>query len=120
MDANLDLKVDRLDAGTLEISARGSLDERTVPVLRRGRLGRGDASADRLLIDLSGLEHIDSAGLAALLLARIEIEARGGAMVVFTNGARMTRTLERAGIRRFVDVATSRAAALRMLGVQAA
>ena len=114
-EAELHVIVDRLEAGTIEIAASGTLDETTVPELRSQALGRGDQAPDRLLVDLSGVDHIDAAGLAALMLARIEIEARGGAMVVFSTRARMSRTLKRAGIERFVDVARSRAQALEML-----
>jgi anti-anti-sigma factor len=115
MEAELKIQVDRLDRATLEISAYGPLDERTVSNLRRGELGRGDDSADLLLFNLSGVERIDAAGLAALMLARVEIEARGGAMVVLASGARILRALDRAGLRRFVDIAATRPAALRML-----
>ena len=114
-DASLDLTINRIDRETIVIEASGSLDETTVASLRRRALGRGDNSPDRVLVDLSRIERIDAAGLAVLMLARIELEARGGAMTVFTAGARIVGVLERAGLRRFVDIAHSRAAALRML-----
>jgi anti-anti-sigma factor len=114
-DAQLEIDVDQVGDSTLELVAQGALDENTVHLLREGGLGRGDDSADRLLVNLSNVEHIDDAGLAALLLARIEIEARGGAMVIFASEGQVAGALQKAGFRRFVDVARSRPAALRML-----
>ena len=111
----LNLAFGRIDAATLEISATGSLVERTVASLRRAVLGSSDASPDRILIDLSRLSRIDDAGLAVLLLARIELEARGGAMAVLSARSSVGRAVDRARLGRFIDVARTRADALRML-----
>src|SRR5512139_1559386 len=40
------------------------------------------AGGDQLVLDLSGLEYISSAGLRVLMLARKQAKAQGGALVV--------------------------------------
>jgi anti-anti-sigma factor len=105
----MELEIRRLTSGAIEISPRGILDESTVGLLRPHLLDRGD----RVLLDLSGLKRIDPAGMALLLLARIELEALGGALVVQAPQPPVSRALERAGFARFVTVAQERIDALR-------
>jgi anti-anti-sigma factor len=111
----LDVAFHRIDGDAMEISATGSLVERTVTGFRNAVFGGSDASPDRVLVDLSCLRDIDDAGLAVLLLARIELEARGGALAIFSNGSGVGRALERARLGRFVDIAKTRTDALRLL-----
>jgi anti-anti-sigma factor len=118
MDASrsaLRLHVERLDAREMEITAVGELDESTVDELRAHLLDRREAGPDRILLNLTRLDFIDSAGLALLILARIEIEASGGKFVVQTREPRVRRARRIAGIERFVTLAEDRVAALAAL-----
>jgi anti-anti-sigma factor len=118
MDASrsaLKLHVERLDAREMEITAVGELDESTVNQLRACLLDHPEGGPDRILLNLTRLDFIDSAGLALLILARIEIEAGGGKFVVQTREPRVRRALRIAGIERFVTLAEDRVAALAAL-----
>lgn len=118
MDASrsaLNLHVERLDAREMEITAVGELDESTVNELRAHLLDHPEGGPDRILLNLTRLDFIDSAGLALLILARIEIEAGGGKFVVQTREPRVRRALRVAGIERFVTLAEDRVAALAAL-----
>lgn len=107
----MELKSRRLGNGTLEVAPVGTLDETNVGELRPHLLDRGD----RILLDLSGVQQIDSAAMALILLARIELEAMGGGLVVQASQPRIALTLKRAGLERFVTVADRRIDALRAL-----
>lgn len=110
----MELKSRRLSNGTLEVAPVGTLDETNVGELRPHLLDRGDRM-DRILLDLSGVQQIDSAAMALILLARIELEAMGGGLVVQASQPRIALTLKRAGLERFVTVADRRIDALRAL-----
>ena len=104
-----------LAEGTLEIKALGTLDEASVDELRTQLLDRENGERERVLLNLSLLDEIDSSGVALVLLARIEIEARGGAFAVHARAPRVRSALRAAGIGRFVTIADDRATALAAL-----
>jgi anti-sigma B factor antagonist len=55
--------------GALVIALYGELDLASAPLLEQGLLDAEAARVSRLVIDLSGLEFIDSTGLHALIRA---------------------------------------------------
>jgi anti-sigma B factor antagonist len=48
----------------------------------RPHLGRCATAQDQLVLDLSGVDYISSAGLRVLMLARKQAKAQGGTLVV--------------------------------------
>jgi anti-sigma B factor antagonist len=54
-------------SGTAQLTVSGELDVATVPRLRQEAHGLLARSAQKLLIDLSGLSFIDSSGLSLLI-----------------------------------------------------
>ncbi len=112
----MDLRTGLLDEQVLEVKASGALDEEGCRELRVQLLDSSHGDRAAVLLDLCNLERIDPAGMALLMLARVELEGRGSAFVVVTLETAVGGTLRRAGLGRFVRIANSRADALRMLG----
>jgi anti-anti-sigma regulatory factor len=107
-----------LGPGTVEIALTGTLSEQYLDRLRSVLLD-SRRSAARVLVDLSKVEAIDAAGVALLMLARIEIEARGGTFVVQAPASSARRIVDR-GLARFATVVRDRTSALAALMAPAA
>lgn len=115
----MEVEISPLRAGVVRIAATGSLDQWTVSQLRAPLLDTADCDSAGVLLDLSELETIDPAGIALLMLARIELEATGRRFVVEVRPS-LRRALQRAGVPRFVTFAAERAAALEALEADSA
>jgi anti-anti-sigma factor len=73
--------------------------------------------APRVVVDLTALGFCDSTGLGALVRAVREIRVLGGkAVLAVTPGSTLDRLLDLSGLREFLRVAETPAAALRALG----
>ena len=86
------------------VSVEGELDLHTAPELEQAFvtiLARGGQS---VVVDLVGLEFIDSAGLAGMLRALPRFRSRGGRFVLVTEDRRILRTLEITGLDRTFDI----------------
>lgn len=86
------------------VSIEGELDIHTAPELEQAFdtiLARGGRS---VVVDLVGLEFIDSAALAALLRALPRFRSRGGRFLLVTEDRRILRTLEITGLDRTFDI----------------
>ena len=70
--------------GTLVISLSGRLDTLTAPELEK-ELNASLPSADKLVIDLTDLAYISSAGLRTLLSAHKVMSVKGGMTVTGAN-----------------------------------
>ena len=72
-------------ADTLVLAPTGRIDHARADGLKDAlapHLGRCAAGQDQLVLDLSGVEYISSAGLRVLMLARKQAKAQGGTLVV--------------------------------------
>lgn len=105
--------MDALEAGITRIAATGPLDRHGVAELGRRLLDEGSNSGG-VLLDLTAVDSIDSAGIALLILARIELEATGHRFVVEASPT-LRRSLQRSGTPRFVNVTVERTSALAAL-----
>jgi anti-anti-sigma factor len=110
------IRVHKLSAGAVEIAVEGELDASNVHELRTYLLEHQTDETRRVLLNLTALESIDTAGMALLVLARIEIEARGGTFVVEMGPKGACRAVEHANLERFVTIHSERIAALAALG----
>lgn len=86
------------------VSIEGELDLHTAPELEQafGTILARDGRS--VVVDLVGLEFIDSAALAALLRALPRFRARGGRFLLVTEDRRILRTLEITGLDRTFDI----------------
>lgn len=92
----------------------GELDAYTVPAFRESLAGLGSVS--RLLIDLSEVPFMDSAGLGALIGGIRRVRESGGEVAVACSRPALTRLLHTTGFDRIVSVADTPEAALAALG----
>jgi len=80
----LELKQDRI-ADVVILTVSGRVDHTSADqfrVLLWPHLAACAASGDRLVLELSGLEYISSAGLRVLMLASRDVKARDGTLMV--------------------------------------
>jgi anti-sigma B factor antagonist len=78
----------------LELSLRGELDLTSVPVFERELEAAQASEIDHLVIDLSGLEFMDSTGLRALLLVRERAASDGHQLTLRRCPRQVQRVLE--------------------------
>ena len=80
------MKLDsRTYADTLVVAPAGRLDHDNCEAFRAGLqplLDRALASRQRIVVDLSGLEYVSSAGLRCFMLAAKQAGAQGGKIVL--------------------------------------
>jgi len=98
----LDIHID-LDAGCTLCRPVGELDAFTVSQFRQSLAEL--ASTPRLLIDLSGVPFVDSAGLGALIGGIRRVRELGGDVAVACPRPTLTRLLRTTGFDRIVTVA---------------
>lgn len=108
-----------LDIRTIEspthvtLQPAGELDAFTVPAFRESLAGL--IHTPRLLIDLSEVPFMDSAGLGALIGGIRRIREAGGEVTVACSRPALTRLLHTTGFDRIVVVAGQPEAALEAL-----
>ena len=80
----MELKQARI-ADVVVVTVFGRVDHANADQFRASlwpQLASCAAGGDRLLLDLSGLEYISSAGLRVLMLASRDVKARNGTLIV--------------------------------------
>lgn len=80
------------------ITARGQLDVATAPDFRQTLVEAQYGGEQRVLIDLEGIEFIDSMGLGVLLGALKRARSHQGQLVVACSRPRTLRLLELTGL----------------------
>jgi anti-sigma B factor antagonist len=98
----LDIKVEVRDGYTI-CRPQGELDAFTVSQFRQSLADL--ASSSRLVIDLSGVPFVDSAGLGALIGGIRRARELGGDVAVACNRPPLVRLLRTTGFDRIVTVA---------------
>jgi anti-sigma B factor antagonist len=110
----LDIHID-LEAGYTVCRPVGELDAFTVSQFRQTLAEL--ASSPRLLIDLTGVPFVDSAGLGALIGGIRRVRELGGDVAVACPRATLTRLLRTTGFDRIVTVTATPEEAMAALGV---
>jgi anti-anti-sigma factor len=90
---------------------RGSLDIATSPLVRAALL-EGAEGKHELIVDLTGLEFLDSTGLGALIGAQRRALEQGGSVRLVINEGPIARLLNITGLVRVFSVYHSLGAAL--------
>ena len=94
------------------VAVRGELDINTAPELRAALMEAIEQHpGERLIVDLEGLEFVDSAGLGILIGGRKRAQTGGGDLVLVSTGRNVGRLLQLTGLTRVFEVYTSIAAA---------
>jgi len=97
-DDTLSLSTSTGDDGAVTVSAAGDVDGYTAPLLRAvldGHLARG---CPALVVDLSGVEFLGSAGLATLVQAQKSATDRGIDLRLIATTRAVLRVLEVTGL----------------------
>jgi anti-sigma B factor antagonist len=108
------LRVERQDGESVPIVAvHGELDVDGAPELRRALIEAIDEQPGRpLVVDLEGVDFIDSAGLGVLVGGLKRAKDGEGELVLVATGQSVLRVLELTGLTRVFAIHSSRAAAL--------
>jgi len=111
----MELEVEVLD-GVSCVAIRGRLDSTTSPVLRDRLLALVPASGARIVVGLTHVAYVSSAGFRVLLIAARAAESAGGAFALHGLGAEVRRLFDIASFTDFFivrDSAAEAAAAVR-------
>jgi anti-sigma B factor antagonist len=110
----LDIQVETNDEGFTICRPVGELDAFTVSQFRQALAEL--ATNRRLLIDMSGVPFVDSAGLGALIGGIRRARELGGDVAVCCNRPTLSRLLRTTGFDRIVTVAETMEEAAAALG----
>jgi stage II sporulation protein AA (anti-sigma F factor antagonist) len=104
------------DGRALVIAPEGRVDSVSSGELERLVVSRIDAGEKRLVMDLSGVEYISSAGLRVLLMAAKRLKEPPAGLVLCGMGPSVRTVLELAGFLPLFAVEARREQALARLG----
>lgn len=92
------------DGGVDVVHVRGEVDVLTAPALA-DELGRtSETDAARLVVDLDGVDFLDSTGLGVLVNARKRITGAGGRFSVASSNPRITKLFSITGLDELFDI----------------
>ena len=98
------------------LTVTGEIDMATAPRFRQRLLALIGGGAQNLVIDLSGVDYIDSTGLGVLMGGAKRVRGAGGDIRLVTAGARLTDLIELTRLDRVLDVYDSVSAATESSG----
>ncbi len=101
---------DPISGGHL-IVARGELDIGATPRLSTVLAMAGASHGGRLVLDLAGVDFIDSTALGVLVQAERRVRERGGRIALVTTDPNIVRVLQITALDRLFPVYATRAAA---------
>lgn len=110
----MDLHVERRDGGDVPVlTVYGELDLDSAPGLRGALIETIDENPGRrVVVDLEGVDFIDSAGLGVLAGGLKRARTVEGDLVLVATGRSVMKVLELTGLTRVFEIHASRAAAL--------
>ena len=105
-------------AGTMQISSSvvdnrpvvkvsGDVDLRTSPRLRAVLMEMAHKTPGTLLIDLSGVDYMDSSGVGTMVYVKREVERGGRRLILIGLQPRVRSVLEITHLDKFFTIATS-------------
>lgn len=110
---SLEVREERRDAGLL-VSPVGRADSNTSGDFERLLLAK--AAEPRLVVDLSGLEYVSSAGLRVFLMLAKKVKASGGRLVLCSLSPSVRQVFDLAGFTALFVVETSAEQGFERLG----
>jgi anti-anti-sigma factor len=84
--------------GTQRIRLRGELDATVTPLLEKELMRVEEGDAESIVIDLCGLDRLDSCGLRLLLTASARSRQHGGRLALLRGPDHVHRIFETAGL----------------------
>ena len=113
--ARAELDDENLDETTSLVGVSGELDVTTRAELRRHVEAALEGGRTKVVIDLSGLTHMDSSGLAELISCHQRAQGMHGGLALVVPPGAIHRTLEIRGVNHLFTVVPSREAAVAAL-----
>ena len=108
----MDFSVTVASHGRWEVlTVTGEIDMATAPRFRQRLLAVIGAGAQNVVIDLSGVDFIDSTGLGVLMGAAKRVRSNGGDIRLVMTGSRLADLIELTRLDRVLDVFDSISAA---------
>jgi len=99
-------------AGWTVVNVWGELDIATAPTLRELLIRLVSEGSTRLVLDLEGVDFLDSTGLGTIISALKRARTHGGDLRLVTTQARITRLFEITGLDKAVPLLSSLDAAV--------
>jgi len=97
--SSVDLQVStREESGRTVVAAVGEVDVYTAPTLDAELTRATDAGATALVVDLSGVDFLDSTGLSVLVKALERLRARDGRLDVVVTAERVAKVFRITGL----------------------
>jgi anti-sigma B factor antagonist len=100
------LTVEHDDRGAV-VRVAGDLEFGTAASLRSALIDLAQQGCDPLIVDIEGLDFIDSTGLSLLVQAKQRIEAQGQHFILRNPSARVLRVLEISGLAELFQIEQS-------------
>ncbi|MYB10510.1 MAG: STAS domain-containing protein [Acidimicrobiia bacterium] len=93
------------------LTVTGEIDMATAPRFRQRLFALISGGAQNVVIDLSGVDYIDSTGLGVLMGGAKRVRSTGGDIRLVTTGSRLADLIELTRLDRVLDVFDSVSAA---------
>ena len=95
----------RKEKGMLSVALYGEIDHHSAVIVRSEIDGMiAEHRPERLVLDLSGIDFMDSSGIGLIMGRYARMKAVGGELVVQRPNERIRRIFEMAGIERIVRI----------------
>jgi stage II sporulation protein AA (anti-sigma F factor antagonist) len=95
----------RKEKGMLSVALCGEIDHHSAVIVRSEIDGMiAEHRPERLVLDLSGIDFMDSSGIGLIMGRYARMKAVGGELVVQRPNERIRRIFEMAGIERIVRI----------------
>lgn len=95
------------------VAVHGDLDVEGGPLLRDALLeALGEHPGQRIVVDLEGVDFLDSAGIGVLVGGRERARSGEGDLVLVATGRTVLKVLDLTGLTRVFEIHPSRPAAL--------
>ena len=90
--------------GIVLLEVAGEIDAHTAPRLKEALTELLAQGHSRLVLSVSGVEHMSSAGLRVLLYAHRELSQLGGEVRLFGANTHVRRVIELAGFEKLLSI----------------
>jgi anti-sigma B factor antagonist len=110
----------RFEDGVAVIEAAGDVDVYSAPILRGAIVDLVEAGHVHLVLDLDGLEFLDSTGLGVLVGGLKRVRARRGSLRIVCTREMIIKPFRITGLTKVFPIHPTLAEAIRAAGAQAA
>ena len=111
----IEVMEETFDPSGLVLTVGGELDIATAPVLRDRLSAAIEAGKDRLVIDLSAIEFLDSVALATIVHAKQRLPEHGRMALAIDPASYVMLVFESGGLPKVLDLVETRAQAIELV-----